>query len=152
MSTKILTVKESVEWQNKIKDKVGAEPLVFSKANEATSPFTLEVTNGQGPDGKTLIIHVFKRADIDPRRAIEIVQHALIDVFGPDAGAQADCDYRDVRELKKRFGDNHLASEVHDSMTVIFGPGPIALTRPRAWVRDRMAMALRRWNDKSLSW
>lgn len=152
MANKILTPDEAREWRRKIKGKVSAEPLAFSKADEATSPFFLEVTNGQHPDGRTLVIHVFKRADIVPERAIEIVQHALTDVFGRDAALWADCDYRNVTELRKSFGDAHLASEVHDSLTVIFRPGPVALTRTRNWVRDQMAAALRRWYGRSLSW
>lgn len=152
MGTKVLTPQESRDWQKKIKDHVAAEPLVFSKADDATSPFVLEVTNGQSPEGKTLIIHIFKRTDVDPDKAVLIAQHALVDVFGPEAGAQAECDYRNVSELKKRFGAEHLASEILDSMTIIFKPGPIAWTRSRDWVRDSLAVALNRWYQKSASW
>jgi hypothetical protein len=150
--TRILTPQESRDWQKKIKGQVKAEPLVFSKADDATSPFVLEVTNGQSPEGKTLIIHIFKRTDVDPDKAVLIAQHALVDVFGPEAGAQAECDYRNVAELKKRFGPDHLASEILDSMTIIFKPGPIAWTRSRDWVRDSLAVALNRWYQKSSGW
>lgn len=153
MTTKILTPEESRSWQRKIKDKVDAEPLVFARADEATAPFVLEVTNGQAPGGgKNLIIHLIKRADIHPDKAVEIVQHALVDVFGAKVGEQAECDYRNVTELKKRYGEDQMISEAHDSLTVIFPPGPVVYTRSTKWVRDQMAMALRRWYDKSLSW
>jgi hypothetical protein len=152
MTTKMLTPQESRAWQQKIKDHVQAAPLVFSKADDATSPFVLEVTNGQSPEGKTLVIHILKRADVDPDKAVLIVQHALVDVFGPEAGAQAECDYRNVAELKKRFGPGNVIGEVLDSMTVIFKPGPIARTRGRDWVRDSLAVALNRWYQKSGSW
>ena len=152
MTTKVLNPEEARIWQQRIKDTVDATPLVFERAEDANAPFHLEVTNGQAPGGgKTLIIHVFKRADIARERAQEIVQSALVDVFGQGAGEQADCDYRDVVELRKRFGEKHLASETHDSLTVIF-KGSIAYSRRTEWVRDNMAAALFDWYRKSMSW
>jgi hypothetical protein len=150
---RILNRDERRVWQQRIKDTVDASPLVFDRAEDGNAPFHLEVTNGQAPGGgKTLVIHVFKRADIDPGRAQEIVQSALVEVFGPTAGAQAECDYRDVKELRAIFGDKHLASETHDSLTIIFPPGPISYSRRTDWVRDRMAAALFNWYRKSMSW
>lgn len=143
---------EAKVWQQRIVDNVDASPLPFECADEATAPFIIEVTNGQSPEGKTLIIHLIKRADLHPDRAIEVARHALVDVFGPDAGTQAECDYRNVAELKKKLGDEQMISEAHDSLTIIFPTSSIVYTRSRAWVRDQMAMALRRWYDKSLSW
>lgn len=151
MTTRVLNPEEARVWQRRIKDTVDASPLVFDRAEDGNAPFHLEVTNGQAPGGgKTLIIHVFKRADIAPERAQEIVQSALVDVFG--VGHEAECDYRDVGELRKRFGDKHLASETHDSLTIIFPPGPIAYSRRAGWVRDKMALALFDWYRKSLTW
>ena len=151
MTTKELTPEESREWRRKIEGKnVKAEPLVFARADQGAGPFVLEVTNGQGPEGRTLIIHVFKRGDVHPERAKEIVQHALVDVFGEQAGREAECDYRNISELKKRLG-NEMVNESHDSLTVIFG-GAVAMTRNRDWVRDNMALALARWYERSLSW
>jgi hypothetical protein len=153
MATKLLNPEESRRWQSKIKDSVDASPLPFARADDATSPFMLEVTNGQSSGGgKTLIIHIFKRADMHPKRAQEIAQHALHDVFGAAAAAQADLDYRDVKELKKRYGQDNMINEAHDSLTIIFRPGPIAYTRSRSWVRDQMAKALSHWYTKSLNW
>jgi hypothetical protein len=148
-----LSVDESRQWEKKIADSVDASPLVFARADEGIGPFVLEVTNGQGPNGaKTLVIHMIKRMDLDPARAVEIARHALTDVFGPEAGAQADCDYRDVAELKKRYGDKHIVNETHDSMTVVFDSGVIPYTRSIESVRNQMADALRRWHERSLDW
>lgn len=150
---KPMNPEEARAWQKKISETVDASPLPFARADDANSPFMLEVTNGQSPEGgKTLIIHIFKRVDMHPQRAKEIAQHALHDVFGAEAAAQAELDYRDVKELKKRYGQDNIINEAHDSLTIIFRPGPIAYTRSRSWVRDQMAMALSRWYTKSLSW
>ena len=153
MTTKILTQAESRAVAQKFKDKsVNAEPLVFSKADDATSPFVLEVTNGQSPEGKTLVIHIFKRQDVVKDRAIAVVQHALVDVFGADAGAEADCDYRDVVALKKAYGSQMVVNEPMDSLTIIFRTGPVAYTRSRDWVRDRLATALNFRYQQSQKW
>jgi len=153
MATRILTREESKAIQSKFKDKhVGAEPLVFSKADDVTSPFVLEVTNGQSPEGKTLIIHIFKRLDVGRERAIAVVQHALVDVFGAEAGTQADCDYRDVAAMKKTYGQGMVVNEPFDSLTIIFRTGPVAYTRSRDWVRDALATALNVRYQQSSKW
>jgi len=160
MSTKILSPDESKKWSDKLKKSTSASPLVFARGDEAFQPFLLEVTKGQSSTGgKTLIIHVIKRADIEPERAEEIVRHALVDVFGKHAGVEAECDYRNVAELKKRFGPENVVNEPFDSMTIIFDRNPhtggvstIAYTRSIAWVRDKMTVALAKWYEKSRSW
>jgi hypothetical protein len=149
--TKILNPQEQAQWGKKLNKGVDAKPLSFEKAQEANAPFQISVTNGQVPEGKTLIIQLLKRPDIHPDRAVQIVQHALVDVFGRHAGAEAECDYRNVAELRKRFG-NEMVSEDHDSLTVIFSPGTVAYTRRPHWVRDQMAAACRRWYDASRDW
>lgn len=151
--SRILSPDESRAWQKKLGDKdVGARPLVFERAQEANAPFQVSVTNGQVPGGKSLVIQLIKRPDIDPARAVLIAQHALVDVFGPHAGAQAELDYIDAAELKKRSGvDDKFVAET-DSLSVVFGPGPITATRRPAWVRDQLATALRRWHEASADW
>jgi hypothetical protein len=150
--TKILTPEESKKWQGRLKDKnLSAKPLSFERAQDANAPFQVSVTNGQDPGGKTLIIQLEKRPDIDPDRALVIAQHALVDVFGPGAGQEAECDYRNVNELKKQLG-KEMVPENTDNLTIMFGPGVIAFTRRPNWVRDNMAAALRRWYDASGSW
>lgn len=145
MSSKVMDVEEARAWRQKIPRSVSARALVFARAEEANSPFVIEVTRGQGPDGKNLIIHIVKRADIHPDLAIKIVQHALVDVFGADAGKQAECDYRNVIELKKKYGRD-VVPEDHDAMTIIFDQGPIAYTHSPTWVRDKLALALGKWS------
>jgi hypothetical protein len=152
MTTRILTAQESQVIAKKFEDKVSAAPLVFSRAEDATSPFVIEVTRGQAADGKTLVIHIFKRLDVPKSRAIEVVQHALIDVFGAETGAQADCDYRDVAALKRAYGREMVVDEPFDSLTIIFRPGLVVYTRTPNWVRDQMALALTRWYRSSLGW
>lgn len=149
MSTRILSQDESRQWQSKIKDSVGAKPLPFSKADDANAPFQISVTNGQAPEGKTLIIQLVKRPDISAERAVEIVQHALVDVFGRHAGEEAECDYFDAEEMKRKFGQAALPV---DALTVTFRPGPIALTRRPEWVRNQMAASTVRWFQASNSW
>lgn len=147
-----LSTDEQRHWSKKLNKDVVAAPLIFKRAQDANAPFQISVTNGQGPgSGKTLIIQLAKRPDIAPARAVEIVQHALIDVFGPTAGREAECDYRDVAELKKRMG-KEMVAENQDSLTVIFDPGRIAATRRPASVRTAMAEACRRWFEASESW
>jgi len=147
---KVLTPEESRAWQSKIKNRVDADPLVFADAKEAELPMALEVTNGQDPSGgRTLVIHVFKRADISQDHAINVMQHALTDVFGAQAADQADCDYRNLKRLKERFGDQ-MIRESCDTMTVIFRPGPIALTRDKNWVRNQLIQAIQRRYRQSL--
>ena len=149
---RILSPEESRVWREKLPKNAKASPLVFARADEANAPFVLSVTNGQAPGGgKTLIIQIVKRADIGHDRAIAIVQHALVDVFGADTGKEAECDYRDVQALREKLG-KEVVAEAHDSMTIIFDSSPVAYTRPRDWVRDQMAAALRRWYEKSSDW
>lgn len=150
-NTRMLNAQEQAQWGKKLNKDVAAKPLLFAKAEEANAPLQISVTNGQVPEGKTLVIQFLKRPDIHPDRAVAIVQHALVDVFGRHAGAEAECDYRNVAELRKRMG-NEMVSEDHDSLTVIFMPGTVAYTRRPSWVRDRMADACRRWYETSKSW
>ena len=149
--TRILGPQEQRQWSQKLNHEVGAKPLVFAKAEDANAPFQISVTNGQSPEGKTLIIQLVKRPDGPPDRAVVVAQHALVDVFGRDAGSQAECDYRDVKELRARMG-NEMVNEEHDSLTIIFKPGAITYTRRPEWVRDRLAAELRKWFEASSSW
>lgn len=149
---KKLVGEEAERWQKKIPNHIDARPLVFAKADEIDSPFVLEVTNGQGPLGtKTLVIQITKRADANKQRALLVVRHALADVFGADAGKVADCDYRDVAELRKRLG-KEMINEAHDHLTVVFDGGVVPAIRHRDWVRDQLAAALRRWWGESAGW
>lgn len=156
MTTKMLTKDESRKWSERLVGNVGARPLKFARAgDDGRSPYMIEVTNGQweaDPTKKTLVIHVIKRADINPDRALEVVRSALVDVFGPHVGRTAECDYRNVGELRKRLGTGNMINESHDSMTIIFPPGPITYTQPPESVRARLAHALRVWHERSLSW
>lgn len=147
----MLDAKEQAQWSKKLNNGVGAKALEFARAEDANAPFQISVTNSQVPEGKTLVIQFLKRPDLNPDQAVAIVQHALIDVFGRHAGAEAECDYRNVGEIKKRMG-NEMIAEDHDSLTVIFGPGTVAYTRRPAWVRDEMARACRAWYETSKSW
>ena len=150
-TTRMLNPEEKARWGKKLNKDVTAKPLLFARADEANAPLQISVTNGQVPEGKTLVLQFLKRPDIHPDRAVQIVQHALVDVFGRHAGAEAECDYRNIAELKKRMG-NEMVAEDHDSLTVIFMPGTVAYTRRPSWVRDRMADACRRWYEASRSW
>jgi hypothetical protein len=149
--TRVLNSQERASWGQRLNKSVKTTPLIFAKAEDANAAFQVSVTNGQVPEGKTLIIQLEKRPDIDPRRAEEVAQHALIDVFGRTAAAQAECDYRNVKEVRSRMG-NEMVGEDLDHLTIIFSPGPIAYTRKPAWVRDQMALALKTWFDRSGSW
>lgn len=156
MTTRMLTTAEQKKWAPAMNKSVEASPLIFAKAGEnGNDPYMIEVTNGQweqDPSKPTLVIHVIKRADIHPDRAVEVLQHALTDVFGRGVGRQAECDYRNVGELKRRLGKGNFIQEAHDSMTVIFPPGPIVYTRKTSWVRDQMAHAVRKWHERSMGW
>lgn len=151
-----LTTAEQKKWAPTMNKSVEASPLIFSKAGEGgNDPYMIEVTNGQwekDPSKPTLVIHVIKRSDIHPSRAVEVLQSALTDVFGRGVGKVAECDYRNVDELRKRLGTGNFIQENHDSMTVIFPPGPIVYTRKTAWVRDQMANAIRVWHERSSNW
>lgn len=147
-----LTPSEQAQWSSKLNNDVSAAPLQFARAQDANAPFQISVTNGQAPGGgKTLIIQLQKRPDITKERAIAVAQHALVDVFGKDAGREADCDYRDVAELRKRMGREMVAEEF-DNLTVIFNPGVIAAMYRPETVRTRMADSCRRWFELSESW
>jgi hypothetical protein len=156
MTTRTLNPKERAQWAGKLNGEVRPSALVFADAGEdGSGPYMIRVTNGQweqDPRQKTLVIQVFKRVDIHPDKAVTVLQHALVDVFGPHAGAEAECDYRNVAELKKVMGANNVISEPHDTMTVIFRPGAVTRTRRPAYVRDRLAHEIRKWHERSLSW
>ena len=130
--------------------------LVFSEAGTgANDPYMIRVTKGQwdqDPSKKTLVIQVTKRSDIDPNRAVAVAQHALQDVFGADGAKQAYCEYRNVHELKKRLGKDHIVDEPFDTMTIIFNPGPVVYTRKPSSVHNRMAAAFGKWHVKSETW
>ena len=151
-ATRALSPKEQSEWSQKLNNEVGAKPLVFERAEDANAPFQISVTNGQAPGGKTLVIQLIKRPDISAGRAVEVAQHALIDVFGRHAGAGADLEYMDAAELKKRNGTDEAFVVKHDSLTIIFQPGPVASTRRAGWVRSQMAAALNKWHEASMRW
>lgn len=130
---------------------------MFADAGDVASndPYVLRVTNGQwdkDPSKKTLVIQVYKRQDIEPARAIEVIQSALHDVFGPRAAEQAECDYRNVSEIKKKLRMDRLPDGELDTATIIFRPGPIVYTQRPERVRDRMARSLREWHERSLNW
>ena len=156
MGTRELTPEERAKWTGPMNKSVEASPLKFARAGtSANDPYMIEVTNGQWEQDSrkpTLVIHIIKRSDIRPERAMEVVQHALADVFGRGAGEIAEKDYRNVAELKKRLGSNHVINEAHDSMTIIFPPGPIVYTRKTEFVRDKLAYALKVWHDRSAGW
>lgn len=153
MNSRILTPTESRRWQQKLTDDVSAKPLDFAVADDANAPFQVSVTNGQAPGGgKTLVIQLMLRPDVRRERAVEVAQHALSDVFGREAGAEADLDYMDAAELKKRTGvDGKFVTNV-DSLSIVFGPGRVSATRRPPWVRDQLAAALRRWWETSAGW
>lgn len=156
MGTRDLTPEERARWAEPMNKAVDASPIKFARAGTGgNDPYLIEVGNGQwdqDPRKPTLVIHIIKRSDIAPARAMEVVQHALADVFGRGAGEKAEKDYRNVAELKKRLGANHVIDEAHDSMTIIFPPGPIVYTRKPEFVRDKLAHALRTWHERSMSW
>jgi len=150
MTTKILTADESKKWQNKLDNNISASPLVFARADEANSPFMIEVTNGQDENGKNLIIHVFKRGDLDPEKALLIFKHALQDTFGRQGAIEGECFYINAAEMNKKMGGKTFA---HDSMDVTFHSGTTtACIRSKEWVRDRLAAGLRKWYERSFSW
>ena len=156
MSTRTLTPDERRQWGEKINRDVKASPIVPADAGTgANDPYHIRVLNGQwdqDPSKPTLVIQVTKRVDIAPQRAVEVLQHALVDVFGPHPGPGVVKEYRDVAELKKRLREHHIVSEAHDTLTVIFPPGPIVYTRKVAAVRNAMAAALKKWHEASSSW
>lgn len=153
MTTKMLNAEESRRWQKKLANKtMGASPLQFSTANDLNAPFQISVTNGQAPGGRTLVIQLVKLPGLSVPRATEIVQHALVDVFGAEAGRMAELDYLDAQELKKRASvDGRFVLDA-DSFSIKFPPGRISATRKCDWVRSNMAAALMRWYQASQSW
>ena len=158
MTSRRLTAEETAHWGKKLNNgSIKPEAMKFADSGtiKDNDPYVLRVTNGQwdkDPGKKTLVIQVYKRLDIPPDRAIEVIQSALIDVFGEKAGSQAECDYRNVGEIKKKLKMDKLPDGEHDTATIIFAPGPIVYTQRPERVRDRMALALRTWHERSLNW